>query len=185
MADLPKEVQVFIVQQLACYRTPPEIIENVKENFEDVTLIRQQIYYYQKLVRSEPTAVKTKELYELFKKTRDQYDRRIIHTPIANPIRRLEIAEHLIMRELKKADSVRSDDKILDLLTFVSKEVGGQFSNRRELTGANGKDLLPAQVAREVLREILADGIDQREAIDFVKERYQVSEAELISEADN
>lgn len=180
MANLSKEVQTYIVQQLACYYSPQEVSVMVKENFE-IDVPRTQVNLYD---ASKPYFQHGKKWKDLFHATRAEFLKQSAKIPILNKSFRGAALQ-------KAYDKLTANERganwklVLEVLEMAAKEEGGIFTNRRELTGANGKDLLPAQVAREVLKEIIADGIDQREAIDFVKERYQISEAELISEAEN
>ncbi|EMW6624564.1 phage protein [Acinetobacter baumannii] len=131
MATLKEPVKIFIVQSLACRDTPQEVAELVKQEF-GVDIDRVQVATY------DPTKVAGKNLskkyVELFEKTRDEFDKGLIDIPIANKYYRLKQYQ----RQLEKTRNVKTALKILEQ---AAKDIGGQFTNRQEITGKDGGPL--------------------------------------------
>ncbi|MFC5550733.1 DUF2280 domain-containing protein [Massilia aerilata] len=134
MATLNDDVKRFIVQALACYDTPSQVAEAVKEEF-GLVIERQQVAVY------DPTKKVGKALSQkwrdLFEETRKKFLNNISDIPIANQTFRLRALNRMFTR----AESVKNVGLAAQLLEQASKEVGGAFTNRHELTGKNGGPL--------------------------------------------
>ncbi|MFJ0508204.1 DUF2280 domain-containing protein, partial [Acinetobacter baumannii] len=121
----------FIVQSLACRDTPQEVVENVKQEF-DVEISRSQCQAY------DPTKYSGRNLsqkyVELFEKTREEFDKGLIDIPIASKYYRLKQYQ----RQLDRTRNVKTALKILEQ---AAKDIGGQFTNRQEITGKDGGPL--------------------------------------------
>ncbi|MDC4500976.1 DUF2280 domain-containing protein [Acinetobacter baumannii] len=128
MAALKEPVKIFIVQALACRDTPQEVVEQVKQEF-GVDISRSQCECY------DPTKYSgrnlSKKFVELFKSTREKFDEGLIDIPIANKFYRLKQYQ----RQLEKTRNVKTALKILEQ---AAKDIGGQFTNRQEITGKDG-----------------------------------------------
>ncbi|MEN8390221.1 DUF2280 domain-containing protein [Acinetobacter indicus] len=133
MAALKEPVKIFIVQALACRDTPQEVADAVKQEFK-IEIDRRQCASY------DPTKAAGKNLskkfVELFNKTRADFDAGLIDIPIANKYYRLKQYQKQLERNSKNV--VMS----LKILEQAAKDVGGQFTNRQEITGKDGKDLV-------------------------------------------
>ncbi|HDV0574364.1 TPA: DUF2280 domain-containing protein, partial [Acinetobacter baumannii] len=131
MAALKEPVKIFIVQSLACRDTPQEVVENVKQEF-DVEISRSQCQAY------DPTKYSGRNLsqkyVELFESTREKFDEGLIDIPIANKYYRLKQYQ----RQLDRTRNVKTALKILEQ---AAKDIGGQFTNRQEITGKDGGPL--------------------------------------------
>lgn len=131
MAALKEPVKIFIVQSLACRDTPQEVVENVKQEF-DVEISRSQCQAY------DPTKYSGRNLsqkyVELFEKNREEFDKGLIDIPIANKYYRLKQYQ----RQLDRTRNVKTALKILEQ---AAKDIGGQFTNRQEITGKDGGPL--------------------------------------------
>ena len=129
MATLKEPVKIFIVQSLACRDTPQEVADAVKQEF-GIQIERQQVAAY------DPTKVRGKDLskkfVDLFHKTRADFDAGLIDIPIANKHYRLKQYQKQLERNSKNV--VMS----LKILEQAAKDVGGQFTNRQEITGPDG-----------------------------------------------
>ena len=129
MATLKEPVKIFIVQSLACRDTPQEVADAVKQEF-GIQIERQQVAAY------DPTKSRGKDLskkfVELFNKTRADFDAGLIDIPIANKHYRLKQYQKQLERNAK--NTVMS----LKILEQAAKDVGGQFTNRQEITGKDG-----------------------------------------------
>ena len=132
MATLKEPVKIFIVQSLACRDTPQEVADAVKQEF-GIQIERQQVAAY------DPTKSRGKDLskrfVELFNKTRADFDAGLIDIPIANKHYRLKQYQKQLERNAKNV--VMS----LKILEQAAKDVGGQFTNRQEITGKDGKPI--------------------------------------------
>ncbi|EXR08782.1 DUF2280 domain-containing protein [Acinetobacter baumannii] len=128
MAALKEPVKIFIVQSLACRDTPQEVVENVKQEF-DVEISRSQCQAY------DPTKYSGRNLsqkyVELFEKTREEFDKGLIDIPIASKYYRLKQYQ----KQLERTRNVKTALKILEK---AAKDIGGQFTNRQEITGKDG-----------------------------------------------
>ena len=128
MAALKEPVKIFIVQALACRDTPQEVVEQVKQEF-GVDISRSQCECY------DPTKYSgrnlSKKFVELFESTRERFDEGLIDIPIANKYYRLKQYQ----RQLEKTRNVKTALKILEQ---AAKDIGGQFTNRQEITGKDG-----------------------------------------------
>lgn len=132
MATLKEPVKIFIVQSLACRDTPQEVAELVKQEFK-ISIDRVQVAAY------DPTKAAGKNLskkfVELFHKTRADFDAGLIDIPIANKHYRLKQYQKQLERNAK--NTVMS----LKILEQAAKDCGGQFTNRQEITGKDGKPI--------------------------------------------
>ncbi|MCU4575071.1 DUF2280 domain-containing protein [Acinetobacter nosocomialis] len=128
MAALKEPVKIFIVQSLACRDTPQEVVESVKQEF-DVEISRSQCQAY------DPTKYSGRNLsqkyVELFEKTRDEFDKGLIDIPIASKYYRLKQYQ-------KQLERTRNVKTVLKILEQAAKDIGGQFTNRQEITGKDG-----------------------------------------------
>ncbi|AOX86097.1 DUF2280 domain-containing protein [Acinetobacter baumannii] len=128
MAALKEPVKIFIVQALACRDTPQEVVEQVKQEF-GVDISRSQCECY------DPTKYSgrnlSKKFVELFESTREKFDEGLIDIPIANKYYRLKQYQ----KQLERTRNVKTALKILEQ---AAKDIGGQFTNRQEITGKDG-----------------------------------------------
>ncbi|WP_151744871.1 DUF2280 domain-containing protein [Acinetobacter calcoaceticus] len=128
MAALKEPVKIYIVQALACRDTPQEVVEQVKQEF-GVDISRSQCECY------DPTKYSgrnlSKKFVELFESTRVKFDEGLIDIPIANKYYRLKQYQ----RQLDRTRNVKTALKILEQ---AAKDIGGQFTNRQEITGKDG-----------------------------------------------
>ncbi|MEQ1454277.1 DUF2280 domain-containing protein [Acinetobacter seifertii] len=128
MAALKEPVKIFIVQSLACRDTPQEVVESVKQEF-DVEISRSQCQAY------DPTKYSGRNLsqkyVELFESTREKFDEGLIDIPIANKYYRLKQYQ-------RQLDRTRNVKTVLKILEQAAKDIGGQFTNRQEITGKDG-----------------------------------------------
>jgi len=133
MAALKEPVKIFIVQALACRDTPQEVAELVKQEFK-ISIERSQIAAY------DPTKVSGKNLskkfVDLFNETRKKFDEGLVDIPIANKHFRLRQYDKLLAKNSKNAVMA------LNILKQAAQDLGGQFTNRQELTGKDGEPLI-------------------------------------------
>lgn len=130
MAALKEPVKIFIVQALACRDTPQEVAEQVLQEF-GVKVDRKQCQSY------DPTKAAGKNLSKkfinLFNETREKFDAGMIDIPITQKYYRLkQYQKHL---EKNARNTVMS----LNIMKQAAQDLGGQFTNRQEITGKDGK----------------------------------------------
>lgn len=125
MAKLNDQVKVFIVQQLACFQTPSQVSEAVRDQY-GLELRRNRIQAY------DPTKVQgaslSKTLTELFWGTREKFRQKITDIAISNQAYRL-----LTMQQaLERAVARKNDVLALSILEQAAKEVGGAYTKQQD-----------------------------------------------------
>lgn len=148
MASLKPEVKAFIVQGLACFDTPSQIVESVKKEFS-VDISRQQAASH------DPTKAAGAGLapkwIELFKSTRERFQNEISDIPIANRAYRLRALD----RMATKAEGMKNIAMAAQLLEQAAKEVGEAYTNRQKVehTGKNGGPIESATLSKEEYKQ--------------------------------
>lgn len=126
MAALKPEVRAFIVQELACFDTPSQIVESVQKEFK-VQVTRQQVASH------DPTKAAGKGLaqkwVDLFNRTRDRFLNEISDIPIANKAYRLRALD----RMMTKAESMRNMALAASLMEQAAKECGDAYTNKQKV----------------------------------------------------
>ncbi|CNL89486.1 DUF2280 domain-containing protein [Yersinia aleksiciae] len=126
MAALKPEVKAFIVQALACYDTPSQVVAQVKQEFS-LTLTLQQVSSY------DPTKAIAKNLgqkwIDLFNSTRTRFQTEISDIPIANRAYRLRALD----RMATKAETMKNFAMTAQLMEQAAKEVGDAYTNRQKV----------------------------------------------------
>lgn len=124
MAVLKNEVKSFIVQALACFDTPSQVVEAVKNEY-GVVVSRQQVETH------DPTKSAGKGLAvkwaTLFHDTRKRFREETAEIPIANRAYRLRG----LGRMAEKAENMRNLALTAQLYEQAAKEVGDIYVNRR------------------------------------------------------
>lgn len=152
MARLNDDIRRLIITELAMYATPSEAAAAVDEKF-GVKIERMQAYDY------DPTGAHghkvAKKWKALFEATRKEFLKDASSIPIANKNYRLRKLNGMAV----KAEGMNNMVLATSILEQAAKEVGGSFTNRREFTGKDGKDL-PATSAVVILpqKEFIGDG---------------------------
>lgn len=132
MAKLRREVQLFIVRSLAVFNTPTETSKAVQEEF-GIEVTRQKCEAYDPTKRTGQDL--SAELKAEFEATRKQFLENPQHIPIANLAYRLQLMQRVIN------GAGKNSVLILKTLEQAAKDEGGAFTNRKEITGADGKPL--------------------------------------------
>ncbi|MGQ3214774.1 DUF2280 domain-containing protein [Shinella sp.] len=131
---LKEGVKTFIVQSLACFDTPSIVVEAVRKEF-GATITRQSVEGY------DPTKKAGSNLAEkwrlLFEETRKTFLEDTASIAISHRAVRLRA----LQRMAEKAETQGNMVLASSLLKQAAEEVGGSYTNRRELTGKDGKDL--------------------------------------------
>ncbi len=131
MARLDDRIKTRIVQALACYDAPAQVAAAVKDEF-GIVVTRQQVQCY------DPEKVAGRSLAkrwsDLFFATREAFLRDAASIPIANQSFRLRALQRLYEQASTRGNAALA----AAALEQAAKEVGGVFTNRRELSGPAG-----------------------------------------------
>lgn len=155
MAALKEPVKIFIVQSLACFETPQQVVDAVKQDFK-IEISRQQVALY------DPTKVAgqnlSKKLKELFYKTREDFKSNIYDIPLANKAVRLnelqkmyndwgknKIMKQNIIKQIK--DEMQGHD--VQLLDIELKKL--EIQRIRDGEDGVGDDPTPVKVTIQVV----------------------------------
>lgn len=133
MAKLTSDIQTFIVERLACFKTPQQVADLVKDEF-GVTIDRRQVEHY------DPTKGQKKPARQwvtLFSETRKAFKERTRDIAIAIESYRLQELMDLYLRAVKMGNLVLA----ASLLEQAAREAGGAYTNRRVLEGDPEKPL--------------------------------------------
>lgn len=128
MAALKEPVKIFIVQSLACFETPQQVADAVKQQFK-IEIERQQVALY------DPTKYAgrnlSKKLKDLFEKTREEFRTNVYDIPIANQAYRL--------KEIQKMYEDSGKNKVArqKLIRLAYQETDARIT-KQEITGKNG-----------------------------------------------
>lgn len=131
MATLNDAHKRVIVQALACWDTPTEVSELMREQF-GIEVPRTQVAQY------DPTKVAgqglAKKWRELFDATRKRFREEVAEIPIADQAFRLRALGKIYDRHMSRGNVVGA----AGVLEQAAKESGGMFTNKRELSGPGG-----------------------------------------------
>lgn len=127
MATLNNKVKAFVVQGLATYMTPSEVVEAVKQEFDGLEITRQQVSNYNP---NNAAAINLSQKWkDLFKQFRDDFNNDIQAIPIANKAYRLR----MIDRMARDAEKSKNRPLAASLLEQAAKEVGDVYTNKKAL----------------------------------------------------
>ena len=125
MAALKGEVKAFIVQSLACFDTPSQVVEAVKKEF-GLTITRQQVESH------DPTKANGKGLaqkwVDMFNSTRERFQNEISDIPIANKAYRLRALD----RMATKTEGMKNFALASQLIEQAAKEVSDAYTNKHK-----------------------------------------------------
>jgi hypothetical protein len=124
MAALKSDVKAFIVQALACFDTPTQVSQAVKQEF-DIDVTRQQVEQHDPTKRAGANlAAKWRTLFE---DTRKRFREEVAEIPIANRAFRLRG----LGRMAEKAENMRNLALTAQLYEQAAKECGDMYVNRK------------------------------------------------------
>jgi hypothetical protein len=130
------DVKAFIVHALACFDTPSQVAEAVRLEF-GIETTRQNVEKY------DPTKVSGKALAlkwrTLFHAMRASFVNDTTQIAIAHRSTRLRA----LQRMAAKAEDAGKLTLAASLHKQAAEEMGNAYTNRREFTGKDGKDLPP------------------------------------------
>ncbi len=124
MAALKSDVKAFIVQALACFDTPTQVSQAVKQEF-NIDVSRQQVEQHDPTKRAGANlAAKWRTLFE---DTRKRFREETAEIPIANRAFRLRG----LGRMAEKAENMRNLALTAQLYEQAAKECGDMYVNRK------------------------------------------------------
>lgn len=133
-AKLSDEVKTFIVQALACFDAPSVVSAAVKKEF-GVEASRQLVESHDPNKKAASGLAPKWRI--LFEETRKAFLEDTATIGISHRAVRLRA----LQRMADKAEGQGNMVLASSLLKQAAEEVGGSYTNRRELTGKDGKDL--------------------------------------------
>jgi hypothetical protein len=144
MAVLRSEVKAFIVQALACFDTPSQVVESVRKEF-GIEISRQQCESH------DPTKFAGRGLgakwAELFHAARQRFREETTEIPIANRAFRLRAMNRFV----EKAETMKNIGLAMQILEQAAKEVGDVYVNRQTKNENLHDNLAPTRVQVDVV----------------------------------
>lgn len=131
MAALKPDVKAFIIQSLACYDTPSQVVEAVQKEF-GINITRQQAESHDPTKASGKTLAK--KWVDLFSATRDRFLNEISDIPIANKAYRLRALD----RMMTKAEGMKNMALAASLMEQAAKECGDAYTNKQKVEHSGG-----------------------------------------------
>lgn len=153
MATLNNKVKAYIVQGLATYMTPSEVMDAVKQEF-GIEVTRQQVSSYDP---GKAAAVNLSQKWkDLFKQFRDDFNTNIQAIPIANKAYRLNMLD----RMARDAEKSKNRPLAASLLEQAAKDVGEVFTNKQKVdnTSSDGSMATKPTVIRLVAPKVDENG---------------------------
>jgi len=153
MATLNNKVKAYIVQGLATYMTPSEVVDAVKQEF-DLEVTRQQVSSYEP---GKAAAINLSQKWkDLFKQFRDDFNNDIQAIPIANKAYRLNMLD----RMARDAEKSKNRPLAASLLEQAAKDVGEVFTNKQKVdnTSSDGSMATKPTVIRLVAPKVDENG---------------------------
>ncbi|ENC9771297.1 TPA: DUF2280 domain-containing protein [Citrobacter koseri] len=144
MATLKGEVKAFIVQSLACFDTPSQVVELVKKEF-GLNITRQQVESH------DPTKANGRGLaqkwVDMFNATRERFQNEISDIPIANKAYRLRVLDRMATR----AEGMKNLALTAEIIEQAAKECGDAYTNKHkfEHSGPNGGAIQTITMSKE------------------------------------
>ncbi|EXS26731.1 hypothetical protein J690_2998 [Acinetobacter sp. 742879] len=158
MAALKKEVKLFIVRSLAVFNTPTETAELVNQEY-GIKVTKQQCEKYDPTKRAGENL--SEELRKDFEKTREMFLGKPEAIPIANLAVRMQRYENQYQKHSRNRVAA------MNILKQAAQDIGGQFTNKTELTGAGGGPLQSEHVT-----QVVATPEQIRQVLDELKGKY-------------
>ncbi|UVE47728.1 DUF2280 domain-containing protein [Pseudomonas chlororaphis] len=144
MAALQNDVKAFIVQALACFDTPSQVVEAVQKEY-GLTVTRQQVETH------DPTKTSGKGLaakwQTLFHDTRKRFREETAEIPIANRAFRLRAMNRFV----EKAETMKNIGLAMQILEQAAKEVGDVYVNRHRKDEPDDEPAIPTRIQVDVV----------------------------------
>lgn len=130
MAKLKENQKAFIVNRLACFETPSDVVKAVKEEY-GIEMTRQRVQQY------DPTKSAGKDLSQKWRDLFEATRKRFIEdtTEIAISHKAVRLAR--LQRMADKAEAKGNIPLAAQLLEQAAKEAGDQYTNLRRIAPVN------------------------------------------------
>ncbi|QXI03005.1 DUF2280 domain-containing protein [Pseudomonas monsensis] len=144
MAALQNDVKAFIVQALACFDTPSQVVEAVQKEY-GIAVTRQQVETH------DPTKTSGKGLavkwQTLFHDARKRFREETAEIPIANRAYRLRAMNRFV----EKAETMKNIGLAMQILEQAAKEVGDVYVNRHRKDEPDDEPAIPTRIQVDVV----------------------------------
>lgn len=154
MATLNNEVKAFIVQALACFDTPSQVAESVKQEF-GLVVTRQSVEAY------DPTKRASRNLatrwVTLFEDTRKRFREDSAEIPIANRSYRLRMLDRMATR----AEGMKNMALAAQLLEQAAKESGGAYTNKQQVDLSSSDGSMTPKAPQQVDQALVSALVDK------------------------
>ena len=144
MAALKDEVKAFIVQALACFDTPSQVCQAVKEQY-GIEVSRQLCERY------DPTKYSGRDLGQkwktFFEECRKRFREETVDIPIANRAFRLRAMNRFV----EKAETMKNIGLAMQILEQAAKETGDIYVNRTRKEEAGDEPVIPTRIQVDVV----------------------------------
>jgi Uncharacterized conserved protein len=144
MATLNSEVKGFIVQALACFDTPSQVVEAVKQEF-GIEVSRQLCESHDATKRSSKTLAA--KWVTLFHDTRKRFREETAEIPIANRAYRLRAMNRFV----EKAETMKNIGLAMQILEQAAKETGDMYVNRNRKDEPDDEPAIPTRIQVDVV----------------------------------
>ncbi|AHG41123.1 hypothetical protein N018_13250 [Pseudomonas syringae CC1557] len=144
MAALKHEVKSFIVQALACFDTPSQVVEQVKQEFS-IEISRQLCESHDPTKRAGVNLAA--RWVTLFHDTRKRFREDTAEIPIANRAYRLRALGRIV----EKAEGMRNLALALQVLEQAAKESGDMYVNRHRKDEPGDEPAIPTRIQVDVV----------------------------------
>ena len=144
MAALKDEVKAFIVQALACFDTPSQVCQAVKEQY-GIEVSRQLCERY------DPTKYSGRDLGQkwktFFEECRKRFREETVDIPIANRAFRLRAMNRFV----EKAETMKNIGLAMQILEQAAKETGDIYVNRARKEEVGDEPAIPTRIQVDVV----------------------------------
>ncbi|MCW2099718.1 UNVERIFIED_ORG: hypothetical protein EDF86_0492 [Pseudomonas psychrophila] len=144
MAALKSDVKAFIVQALACFDTPTQVSQAVKQEF-DIDVTRQQVEQHDPTKRAGVSLAA--KWVTLFHDTRKRFREETAEIPIANRAYRLRAMNRFVER----AETMKNIGLAMQILEQAAKETGDMYVNRAKKEETGDEPVIPTRIQVDVV----------------------------------
>lgn len=127
-------VKAFIVQSLASFDTPTQVVESVKAEF-NIVVTAQNVQCY------DPTKYAGRNMSEKWRTEFEKARKAFVDDAAGIPIAHRSTRLRALHRMAAKAEAMKNYPLAAQLHKQAAEEMGNAYTNRRELTGKDGAPL--------------------------------------------
>lgn len=138
--QMSDEVKAFVIQGLAAFDSPSQVADAVKQEY-GVEMTPQAVQAY------DPTKYAGRNVAPKWKVEFEKARKAFVEDSSSIPIAHRSTRLRALQRMAAKAESMKNFPLAAQLHKQAAEEMGNAYTNRRELTGKDGKDLPAAAPA--------------------------------------